>query len=365
MSDELFTDVYRRRQPRVDEAAQRRFRDEAFTYWALKDVGIAPRGRIIGADYELGGPYYGGRPQWLQTYEDFRRRAAEDAAWGGYGARWPSSTVGSAWLGAGSLYGDPRSRLYMGPGAHAPGWVPIYSDPYGTIARAQAHRDRIAATRFPSYVYRGAGQDWHITQWADGRVSRVALAYRGSPEPSGPPANLAGDQTIQIVDDPNKPSYEWIKGTWHDIRFADGVMLDTRILAGRLTTSVSDGGTELFRCTKKPNGKVSEVSWTQGGQRYSLALDNGWQTCCGDRQEMRPIRGAGLHGWKIEDLDSRGRLHCTNGKPGEHLLIGRNMKQGIKLNQLEYDDYVKTGKLPDRWENLDLLTPRRVRPAAP
>jgi hypothetical protein len=203
------------------------------------------------------------------------------------------------------------------------------------------------------------------TQMRDGHVHRRFVSPDRSPrEPSTP----LGDQKIQIADDPKKPNYRRIEGTVHDVRFADGVTLDSRILAGRLTTSVLSGGRELFRCKKNQNGTVSEVSWTQDGQRYSLAYDmrsGSWQTNRGDRGEMRPIAGAGLQGWNIEYLDSRGRMHCTNGRPGEHCLIGRNMKQMIKLDQRDYDAYKRTGNLPDRWEDLDLLTPRRARPAAP
>jgi hypothetical protein len=342
MSDgRRFTDIYEERRARVNTAAEDRLRREAFNYWAFRDV---PPRRIIGEDSGFGGPYSGGQPQWLRIYEERRRRAEE--------ARFDS-------LGRGSLYGDPRSRPNLGRATNAPEWGTSY-DPYD---RAQRQRLRLATTTFATHDYRVNGQPWRVTQMANGDVYRDPIPVR-SPEPSTP----LGNQKLQIADDPKEPNFKRIEGNLHDVRFVDGCTLDSRILAGRLTTSVSHEGRELFRCKKNENGTVSEVSWTQDGQRFSMAYNahtGSWQTSRGDRLEMRPIAGAGLQGWNIDSLDSRGRMHCSNGKPGEHSLIGRNMKQMIKLDEREYDEYKKTGKLPDRWEALDLLTPKRAGPAAP
>lgn len=347
-----FTDVYWERQQRVAAAARDRLTNEAFNYRVLNDVTIFPRGRIIGEDYGSG-RYYGDQPQWLRIYEE-RRRRAEDATWGGYAAGRVD------YRGRQGLYGDPWSRPYMGPGAYDPGSV---ASSYN-YERAQRHRERLAMTPFATHVHRVNGQIWETTQMRNGDVYRVARPLPTSPEPSTP----LGNQKIQIADDPKEPNYRRIEGNLHDIRFVDGYTLDSRKLAGRLTTSVSFGAGEMYRCKQTSDGKVSEVSWIQDGQRYSLAYDmasGSWQTCRGDRMEMRPIRGAGLDGWNIDNMDSRGRLHCSNGRPGEHALIGRNLKQMIKLDQREYDEYKRTGNLPDRWEDLDLLTPRRARPARP
>lgn len=342
-----FTDIYRERQDRARLAADDRFRREAFNYWALHPARFAPPSRIIGEDYDLGGSYYRRQPQWYQTYWDRRRRAEEDA-WGGYGAR--------RFDDPGRLYGDRWGRPYAGPGSL--GW----SARDYTLARAEAHRQRLASETFARHVHplRG-GRVLERVQMRDGTVHEFERENPALREPATP----LGNQGIQIADDPRVPNYRRIEGNLHDVRFVDGYTLDSRMLAGRLTTSVFHGGAEQFRVKKNPGGTVSEVSWNQEGQRYSLAYDvntGGWQTFRGDRNEMRPIRGAGLDGWNIDNLDSRGRLHCSNGRPGEHMLIGRNLKQMVKLNQVEYDEYKRTGNVPDRWEDLDLITPRRPRP---
>lgn len=315
-----FTDIYRERQERARWAADDRFRREAFNYRVLNDVQVFPRGRIIGLDDGYGGPYYGGRPQWYQTYWD-RRQRAEEARLNPYGRA--------------LSYNEERARI---------------------------HRERLAREEFRvSHFPMRDGQILVRRQMRNGDVHDEVRPNPRLREPATP----LGNQAIQIADDSRTPNYRRIEGNLHDVRFVDGYTLDSRMLAGRLTTSVFHGGAEQFRVKKNPGGTVSEVSWNQEGQRYSLAYDvntGGWQTFQGDRNEMRPIRGAGLDGWNIDNLDSRGRLHCSNGRPGEHMLIGRNLKEMIKLDQLEYDEYKRTGNLPDRWEPLDLRTPRRPRP---